>query len=271
MDKSYISNLPLNHMVGSKLLKIINLIGYSFYLKSKNHNIEFVYTPLDFELNEINLSYNQLNQYNYPYPISNQRETYLELCKRWDNYLNYNGLKITDVDTNLVEFLIHPKKFNETEDFVFNEIHKFKDDIKNLFSLRKKDEQNNIKISIHIRRGDVDQSFTDRWLPDEYYLNIIKDLEVKYNGNFDLTIYTQRNNFNPDSFVKYKIIYDDESLDYEVWSDLINSDILVIGKSAYSYSAGMLCDGVVVYPEEGMFHPKINSWIYNTEILSNKI
>ena len=185
--------------------------------------------------------------------------------------MNYNGLKITDVDTNLVEFLIHPKKFDETEDFVFNEIHKFKDDIKNLFSLRKKDKQNNIKISIHIRRGDVIQSFTDRWLPDEYYLNIIKDLEVKYNGNFDLTIYTQRNNFNPDSFVKYKIIYDDESLDYEVWSDLINSDILVIGKSAYSYSAGMLCDGVVVYPEEGMFHPKINSWIYNTEILSNKI
>ena len=47
----YITNQPLDHMVGSKLLKIINLIGYSFYLKSKNHNIEFVYTPLYFELN----------------------------------------------------------------------------------------------------------------------------------------------------------------------------------------------------------------------------
>ena len=40
----------------------------------------------------------------------------------------------------------------------------------------------------------------------------------------------------------------------------MNSDILLIGKSSFSYSAGILCDGIVIYPSDGMFHPKLKDW-----------
>jgi hypothetical protein len=61
-------------------------------------------------------------------------------------------------------------------------------------------------------------------------------------------------------FEDFKVVYDDEIDDVQTWLELINSDILVIGKSAFSYSAGILCDGLVIYPSDDMFHTKLNEW-----------
>ena len=70
----------------------------------------------------------------------------------------------------------------------------------------------------------------------------------------------RRRNFNETLFKGINLVYDDELNDYDAWLELINSDVLIMSKSAFSYSAGALCDGLVIYPEDNMFHPKLYDW-----------
>lgn len=265
----YITNKILNHGLGSRVLKLINIIGYVSYLNKQGHNYEFVYTPFSYEGFGEDFYHNQLHMY-YHKSISNHRLEYIELCKRWDDTLKYNGNIIYNLENfNNLTHLIHPKfddsfgsSITEEEEFKhFNETrlirHKIKKDF-NLFPPQKKDY---IDIAIHIRRGDVGSHYPDRWIDDNYYLSVIDKLKEKYkNTNFKITIYTQRKNFNHNLYDEYQISYDDETLDNEIWKKLIFSDVLVLGRSSYSYSAGILCDGLVIYPKDKFFHPKLNDW-----------
>ena len=265
MMKKYISNEILDHGLGSKILKIINLIGYTLYLKSIGHDVEFVYTPLGYEGYGKNFQLNQLFLY-WPHKIKNLRLDYIELCERWESMINYKGLKSYDVNVEDIEFLIHPALSGETSEIIFNEIRKRKNEIIDLLSLPKKTKEKEcVSISIHIRRGDVNKnSHLDRFSDDSYYLEIIDILKKKYEDKCEITIYSQRNGFNISNFKDYNIIFDDESLDNEIWLKLFHSDILVMSKSAFSYSAGMLSNGIVIY--EDMFHPKLYDWIYKKDI-----
>lgn len=267
--KKYITNKILDHGLGSRILKLINVIGYVSYLNKHGGDYEFVYTPFSYEGFGEDFHHNQLHMY-YHKPISDQRSEYIELCKRWDNMLKYNGKTIYDLQNfdNLI-FLIHPKfddsfgaSRTEEEEFErFNETRLIRNKIKQDFNLNAPEKQGYIDIAVHIRRGDVGPYFTDRWIDDSYYLEAINRLKEKYSGqNYKITIYTQRRNFNPYFYDGCEISYDDETLDNEIWKKLIFSDVLVLGRSAYSYSAGILCDGLVIYPRDKFFHPKLNDW-----------
>jgi hypothetical protein len=268
--KKYITNKILNHGLGSRILKLINVIGYVSYLNKHGGNYEFVYTPFSYEGFGEDFDVNQLYMY-YHKPIFDQRLEYIELCKRWDDMLKYNGKTIYDLENfdNLI-LLIHPQlgdptfgaSITENEEFErFNETRLIKNKIKQDFNITNTQKHDYINISVHIRRGDVNPYYTDRWIDDFYYLEIINKLKEKYNGqNYKITIYTQRNNFNPVPYQGCEISYDDQTLDNEIWKKLIFSDVLVLGRSSYSYSAGILCDGLVIYPRDKFFHPKLNDW-----------
>jgi len=261
MKYKYITNKILDHGIGSRILKIINLISYVDYLRNKGFDYEFVYTPLTYEGFGINFNSNQFILYHYK-SIENLRDEYLDVCDRWENFLQFSGKLITEVNHTDVIFLVHPNLSGETELEVFNHTRLIKTKLKNeIFKLPKKQKKDFLDIKIHIRRGDVSQNHPeDRWLSDEYYLDVINKLKTKINSDYKITIYTQRKNFNNELFKEYDIKYDDKTLDNEVWLDFINSDILVIGKSAFSYSASILNDNTVIYPTNGMFHPKLNNW-----------
>ena len=261
MSLKYISNQILDHGIGSRILKIINLIAYSEFLKNKGFNYEFAYTPLNYEGFGMNFQTNQFWSYHYNV-VENLRDEYLSVCNRWEKFLQFSGTVITEVNPNDIIFLVHPKLSGETELEVFNYTRLIKTKIKNeIFKIPKKQKKDFLDIKIHIRRGDVDEKHPDdRWLDDNYYLDVINNLKEKIKDNYKITIYTQRKNFNSELYKDYHTKYDDETLDNEVWLDFINSDILVIGKSAFSYSAGILNDNTVIYPTKGMFHPKLNNW-----------
>jgi hypothetical protein len=255
----YITNQPLDHGMGSRVLKLINIYGYASLLNKKGFNYEFIYTPFSYEGYGSNYGYNQLHLYSYK-PIIEHRLEYIQLCKRWENMLNYSGKTITEYNESMVTPYIHPGFNGESELECFDHTREIKQIIKKEFNIQYEKNTDFFKINIHIRRGDVNPyQHGIRWISDEYYLNIIDILTNKYK-NSKLTIYTQRNNFNSNLFSNYDIIYDDEIEDNKAWCEMINSDILVIGKSAFSYSAGILCDGIVIYPSDGMFHPKLTEW-----------
>jgi hypothetical protein len=259
MDKNLITNHILDHGLGSRVLKMINIYGYVNLLNSKGLEYEYVHTPFSYEGFGRDFKHNQLWEY-YHKPITNNQIDYLNICKKWDEILNYNGKLIFDYNESEVSPHIHPGFNGESELECFDHARKIKNIIKEEFNIPKKEHSDEKIINVHIRRGDVNQTnHLDRWLSDEYYLNCIEILLSKY-PEHKVTIHTQRNGFNNKLFEDFKIVYDDEIDDTQSWLDLINSDILVIGKSAFSYSAGILCDGLVIYPSDDMFHTKLNEW-----------
>jgi len=258
-NTKYVTNQPLNHGMGSRILKMINIFGYVSLLNKKGLKYEFIYTPFSYEGYGCNYNYNELHLYSYK-PIIEHRLEYIKLCKRWENMLNYTGKTITEYDESIVSPYIHPGFNGETELECFNHTREIRNKIKKEFNLLNKKNNNLLIINIHIRRGDVNpKTHSDRWLSDEYYINVINKLISKYENSI-IKIYTQKNNFNTNIFSNYDIVYDNEIDDNKSWYEMINSDILVIGKSAFSYSAGILCDGLVIYPNDGMFHPKLKDW-----------
>jgi hypothetical protein len=265
----YITNKILNHGLGSKVLKLINLIGLVSLLKKNNLNYEFIYTPLSYEGFGVNFNNNQLPLY-YNKPCKNYREEYLNICNRWDKMFNYTGKTINNLDNvNISDilFLIHGE-FHSIENNIFftdtdtfNETKNIRNQIKIDFNINDKKQKDYTDIKIHIRRGDVNNILhPDRWLDNQYYLDVIEKLKNKFVSNYKITIFTQKKGFDSNGFEDCDIIYDDETLDNEVWLSMVHSDVLVIGKSSYSYSAGILCDGLVIYPSDGMFHSKLNGW-----------
>ncbi len=256
--------MVLDHGMGSRVLKMINIFSYVDYLKKNNKNYEYVHTPLKYEGFGVNFERNQHFLYHFD-TVSNHYEEYLELCKIWDEVMNYNGLSIHEIQENQVIPLVHPSMFGEEETEVFNHSIKIKKIIKDNFNIKPSKINNDFNIVLHIRRGDVNKSNRDRWIDDEYYLKVIELLKIKYPDGV-ITINTQRKNFNYEIFKNHNIIFDDKKSNNEVWLDMINADVLVIGKSAFSYSAAILNEGLVIYPSDGMFHPKLHGWKTINEI-----
>lgn len=267
----YISNKILVHGLGSRVLKIIHLIGYVEHLKSIGRDVEFVYTPLSFEGYGVIFTNNELKSYT-PFKITNQRDDYLEVCNRWDCMLGFKGLKITDVSD--VKFLIHPNIDESTiSKETYLNIYKQKDKIKNCLSLPKSGGGlDYIDVGVHIRRADVgpNGSYVNRWLSDEYYLGVIDNIKSTLNTDYKITIYVQRKNFNHKLFSEYDIVYDDGGVsDNEVWLKLLYSDILVMGKSSFSHSAGMLSNGMCIYSDDTKHYPSIidKEWVSSNDVV----
>ncbi len=256
----YISNETLNHGLGSKILKAITLMGYASMLKDQGEDVEFVYNPLNSETT-LSFNYNQLHCF-YHKPITNLRDQYIDICNKWESMFNYKGKKIFEVDRDEVMFLVHPHKPGEPLDYgpSYNHTRKIRKEIKDLLNIEKPNTDKK-QIIVHIRRADVHPNYPeDRWISDEYYLEVLEVLENKFPSNeYEIQIYSQFN-IDREKFSKYKIVADVDLEDHLAWKNMVNADVLCIGKSAYSYSAGVLCDGVVIYPREEMFHPKLNDW-----------
>lgn len=258
MSKVFITNEILDHGMGSRVLKMINMYSYVELLKSKGLDYEYIHTPLSYEGFGRNFTANQLGLF-YHKQVINPRDEYIEICKRWDEVLKFNGETVLEFgEENLNPHVF--AGFNGDDIYeCFNYPRIIRDDIKSKFNIKNSVNKNK-KINIHIRRGDVTYiAHADRFSSDEYYLNVINKLKSIY-PNYDLTIHTQRRSFNKELFTDIEVIYDDEINDNETWLDLVSSDVLVISKSSFSYSAGVLCDGLVIYPEDDMFHPKLYDW-----------
>lgn len=265
----YLSNKVRQDGMGSKLVKIVNLMGAVEYLKSFGADVDFVYTPLSYgrtgAINE-----NELRFLKPDGELVDPEREFFEWTANWENMLGYKGLTIHDVDINTVTFCTHPpqelgNKFvgkNHSlvdHNMALHETRKYRGTILNQFSIAEKVKKPYIDVAVHIRRSDVVKkgSWTkERWLDDEYFLAVIKQIENCLGSDCKVTIYTQRhgtggrflNTFNPRLFKGYDIVYDDELPDYQTWLKLYHSDILVLSISSFSYTAALLGDSIAIHP-----------------------
>lgn len=126
-------------------------------------------------------------------------------------------------------------------------------------------------IAVHVRRGDIMDSdgrimekYRQRWLSIDYYLavlDILSDLLKKEKVRIYIFSQGKRENFR--EFDKYEnVSYCLDESEQETFGNLIKSDLLIMGKSSFSYDAALIHQGIRIYPNSFWgICPKSELWI----------
>jgi hypothetical protein len=227
--------------VGAQYQRIIQT-----YIYCKSTGLQFVYTPFD------TIEHNYQNDPNF----INQQE---ELVNLYNNLPLVKGTQANPIGYGKVM-----PWFESNIDMACNSEHmKF---IKKCFWENKDRDvyKNNKKnIAIHIRRsntGDKGTAGERITTPDEYYLNIMKNIRNKYQAeDLQFHIYSQGNLGN---FDKYKekdvVLHIDEAVNTS-FICMVGADILVTSPSSFSYIAALISDGEIYYKR--FWHKPCTNWI----------
>lgn len=112
-------------------------------------------------------------------------------------------------------------------------------------------------IVIHIRRGDVRESNTDRYTHNHIYKKIIKQLKEKY-PTYKITIHSQGNAEDFSDLISENVSL---SLNTDLritFHSMATAKVLVMSKSSLSYSAAILNDNEVYYVP--FWHKPLKRW-----------
>lgn len=119
-------------------------------------------------------------------------------------------------------------------------------------------DENYINVAVHIRRGDVTNTGPmGRWMCDEHYLSAMQRIRKEHKKVF-FHVFSEG---NKDQFVKFwaKDVQFHLNGDIEeTFHALVIADILLTSKSAFSYSAALLSEGIIYYTK--CWLPKLSHW-----------
>lgn len=128
-------------------------------------------------------------------------------------------------------------------------------------SVRKKDrayyDPAYLNVAVHVRRGDIVDSegkireeYRLRWLSIDYYLAVLDALtEVIEKGKMRIYIFSQGKKEHFKAFDKYEnVSYCLDESEQETFGNLAKSDLLIMGKSSFSYDAALIHQGIRIYP-----------------------
>jgi hypothetical protein len=234
----YITNKTRTDGFGAQYQTIIFTILYAELM-----NYEFVYTPFS------------SMEHNYDDDVN-----FLEKKEELINIRN-NFKSINEIDrTQLIDIDLHQlyQTIEHNIDFCVNS-NSFKK-IKEIFfrdKQTKKLSKNN--INIHIRRPNRFDIGDYGYTPDEYYLKVIDEIKKKYNDIGSIKIFSQGDVSEFESFTPYNAELVLNSSIEDTFTELVNSDILVLSKGSFSYCSGLLCDGIVFYLP--FWHKPLKKWL----------
>lgn len=102
-------------------------------------------------------------------------------------------------------------------------------------------------VGVHIRRGDVNRHiYPNRWVDTSVYEEIIeKQIQDKYD-NFKLHIFSEGHTDNFYELKKFKPIFHLNEDKFRTFNMMTKCDVLVTGKSGYSYFASILSEGKII-------------------------
>ncbi len=157
-----------------------------------------------------------------------------------EDYLYYTGKDVNAYfNKDLLDLL--KKRYYSTPK---NKIPYFKNDV--------------VNAAIHIRRGDVTNTGPmGQWKSDEYYLSIMKRIRNEHSR----VIFHIFSEGKEEQFTKFRSLDTVLHLNEDIkatFHALVSADILVTSKSAFSYSAALLSDGIIYYTD--CWLPKLRYW-----------
>jgi len=271
--------------IGSIYIRIISLIAFSRY-----YNFNFIHYKHHIGHNYNNISDDLWDtQWDNFFNISS-------LCNKLDdiNIKDYEIIKKHELEINDINNLIENKHNNKLFYFVqcfpifFNNSNTFlkliEDDLIKVYNDANNNKslifnKNKKNIAIHIRVWNDYDNTSEKYenyiscaslryrLNENNYIYIINKLILKY-PDYNINIFTQ------DSFInKYPNIFQNKNLSFhfdmdafDTFHHLVNSDILVIGYSCFSYLAGIYNKNIVYYTNYPYIPKLLDRWHNINEI-----
>jgi hypothetical protein len=194
-----------------------------------------------------------------------------EFCSRWEKIVSLFGLVRADtagfVRYNTKQFLIdfltsraRGKSISlENAHFLTDNHPEVYEQVGLTASARNLNTIQNHKIYAHVRRGDVESTGTTsfRYTSDETLRTYIESVRDQFPSKSKVFIVTE----NPDAefiqrFSDCTIVTEKDPV--KVILLLANADVLIMGKSAFSYVAALLSKGIVFY--ETYWQRPLPSW-----------
>lgn len=123
-------------------------------------------------------------------------------------------------------------------------------------------EQDKFNIAIHIRRGDVTKRTPERYTNNYYYDKVLKyitRLAECMGLDIHINLYSQGVIEDFSDICDFDIEYHLEQRPFETFYNLTSSDLLIMSKSSFSYSAALLSRSVKIY--EPFWHNPLEDWI----------
>lgn len=240
MMKKY-TNPVRNDGFGAQLQNIIWT-----YIFCRMNNFEYYYQPF------LNVAHNYDNDINFVKNI----EDYLNFKEQF-NLSNYNIKDLSSLHTRTCYDYIERNILSHNYEKYLNEFKEY------FFKNKELNYFNNYytNVAVHVRRPNKqDDRIEGGNTPDDYYLNVIKNIKEKYFYKYLIFhIYSQGDleKFkiyeNPDT-----ILHINENM-LDTFKGMVFSDILVTSASSFSYSAALLNNGEIYY--KPFWHPPMNNWI----------
>jgi hypothetical protein len=135
--------------------------------------------------------------------------------------------------------------------------------------------KDHLNIALHIRRGDimidgkVNPVHKNRFQDNSYYVNVLNCItgNIKTERNLCVYVYTQG---DEEDFPEFKdfdnVFFCSDMNPYASFLHLVYADLLVTSKSAFSYVAALLSDGIKICPEDFWHgYPQSDDWILADE------
>ncbi len=209
--------------------------------------------------------------------------------KEWEVFFNLSGDEITvneiNKDSLNVVYVSQPLfiGFKPNTLYIVEHCHSFVDsnknaklyaNIKDKFiekyqSSSKRDyksfyKEGRLNIAIHARRGDVSKEgvHSDRYTDNLYYKSlldnisiILDDLKIKSS----IHLYSQGNVEDFHELEGLNVNYHLDECVFTTFNNLVLSDIIIMSKSTFSYSAALLSKSIMIY--EPFWHKPLKDWI----------
>lgn len=135
--------------------------------------------------------------------------------------------------------------------------------LRDKFGVAQRLDRSRLVVAAHVRRGDVTQKrHAERFTPDAPILAKIELLRSILGELGVPAIFQVYSEGKPENFADFSKIGCELHLDTDaVWTmqQLVEADVLVMAKSAFSYVPALIGNGVKLY--EPMFEPPLSSWI----------
>lgn len=257
---NYITSQDGGDGFGSQLLSRISGIAYASY-----HNLTYINFPICTIILEDNPSTSRNSELeNVNLLLENiMKNLHIKSVNEIDPSIKidtYNRLSFyQEINSNLNQYF--------TEDFLYK--------LKNSYSLSPPNYYSNEKlnIAIHIRRGnDIRSDDFDRYVTSDIYVNIIEKILKKYD-NAIIHIFSWNDpelEIESDRIV-YHVTSDGGSEFLSDFNALVHADILLIGSSTFSLSAGFFNKNMVLYNKDIHRMQSINPFVPDWENNFNAI
>lgn len=255
--------------VGSQMMSKASGIAYArakgyTYVHTSLANVDHLNrTTINEMENFFNIGHSEIQRKSLPHDIS-----YICVAPK-DNLSVFDTLQKKPVLVQTLFFHNQIEK-NTPSDYYTQEI---RDLFRERYALTNKPElgwdKNKYHIAIHLRRGDVKKKLhPNRWIENETYKKVMDRLRIESNvycvNNVQFHVYSEGNVNDFKELINSDVVFHLNEPVALSMHGMISADELVMGKSGFSYIAGLYSRGKVHYFP--FWHSPLDDWIIEQEL-----